>query len=274
VVVREKLTGFRVPGELLRLRSEHYPGGVVAVTLPDDYWEEPRARYPLLIAFGGAGESARPARDNALAWMQHYKLDEAVIALRRGRLTAEDFRGLVTARQLEAFNKRLARQPYNGLIVACPSSPLLSRSFPIDSPAYEAFLLEDVLPTLLEAYRVMPGKIGVDGVSMGGARAMYFGLGQPERFASVGALQGAFARHMPIYRELIAAKGPLLKQRPIRLVTSDGDGLAPAVRLLHRALDEAGLAQELVLLTGPHDYVFNQGPGALSMLQFHDGALR
>jgi hypothetical protein len=28
------------------------------------------------------------------------------------------------------------------------------------------------------------------------------------------------------------------------------------------------------MLTGPHDYVFNRGPGGIEMLLFHDRALR
>lgn len=274
VIAREKLSGYTVPGELIRLRSEHYPGGVVGVTLPEGYWDRPSKRYPLVIAFGGAGESARPARQNALAWMRYYKLDEAVRAIGRGRLAVDDFRGHVTASQLKAFNRRLERQPYQGLIVACPASPLLSRSFPLESDEYEAFIMDEVLPLLVEAYRVEPGKIGVDGVSMGGARAMYFGLAHPETFVSIGGLQGAFARHMSTYRRLIEQNKRALQRRQIRLATSDGDPLAPAVRLLHEALERAEIEHEMTLLSGPHDYIFNQGPGALSLLRFHDSALR
>jgi iron(III)-salmochelin esterase len=274
VSARRRLTGYEAPGEMVDVPSKSYPGGLVAVTLPLDYDEQPQKSYPLLVAFGGAGESARPARDNALAWMEYYDADEALVALRRGGLKASDFRELVTKRQLDRFNKRLERQPYRGVILACPASPMLSRSFPLASERYESFIMNDVLPTLRERFRITPGKIGVDGVSMGGARSLYFGLAHPEVFRSIGGLQGAFARHMPLYRQLIERNRETLAQRPIQLVTSDGDGLAPAVRLMHGALDAADIEHRYQILTGPHDYVFNQGPGVLSMLLFHDSALR
>jgi hypothetical protein len=39
-------------------------------------------------------------------------------------------------------------------------------------------------------------------------------------------------------------------------------------------MTQANIAHEFKLLTGPHDYVFNRGPGAVEMLLFHDRALR
>jgi enterochelin esterase-like enzyme len=103
---------------------------------------------------------------------------------------------------------------------------------------------------------------------------MYYGLAHPETFASIGAVQGAFARHMDVYRPLLQKNGDALRSRAIQLVTSDGDVLEAAVMAMHHALDQAGVGHDLLVLTGPHDYVFNQGPGVLSLLLFHGEALR
>jgi hypothetical protein len=43
---------------------------------------------------------------------------------------------------------------------------------------------------------------------------------------------------------------------------------------LHDLLREHGVDHDLVRLSGPHDYVFNQGPGVISLLTFHDRELR
>jgi predicted esterase len=278
VPAREPLRGYETGGELLRLESKRFPGAAVAVTLPPGYAEKvaaaPATTWPMVVAFGGAGECARPPELGALAWMRYYAADEAFVALRRGRLESADFRGLVTPGQLAAFNARLPRAGAPDLILACPSSPPISPELPLDSPEYEAFLMEEVLPALSRSYRIDAARVGVDGVSMGGARAMYYGLAHPETFASIGAVQGAFARHMSLYRPLLARNRDALRARRIQLVTSDGDALAPAVMAMHQALDREGIDHDLLLLTGPHDYIFNQGPGALSLLLFHTEALR
>jgi hypothetical protein len=70
----------------------------VAVSLPLDYEKHTARKYPLVIAFGGAGECARSPKDGALAWLHYYKTDEAVRALANNRLTPEDFRRLITPR--------------------------------------------------------------------------------------------------------------------------------------------------------------------------------
>jgi iron(III)-salmochelin esterase len=269
----EKLTGYKTKGEYVTINSVNFPDPVVAVTLPSDYEKHPRKRYPLVIAFGGAGECARPPREGALAWMHYYKTDEAVRALDRNRLDARDFRGLVSVAHLKAFNRRLKQQPYEGLILACPYSPPLPFAGGRELPEYEAYIIDELILALKKRYRVDPGRIGVDGVSMGGARSMYYGFKYPEIFASIGSLQGAFGSFLETYADLVHAKRHTLKKRSIQLVTSDRDPLAPSVEKLHRLLLQNGITHRYQVLTGPHDYIFNQGPGSIAILMFHNEAL-
>lgn len=269
----EKLTGYHVQAELLTVGSKHLPGGVVAVALPANYDTSPQKSYPLVLAFGGAGECSREPRRGALAWIEYYEADDALVALKTNSLSARDLKGLTTPGQLAALNKRLQSSPFNGVILACPSSPLISEEYPLDSPRYEAFIMDEVIPRLTERYRVATGRIGIDGVSMGGARSMYYGLKHPETFASIGAVQGAFGRYFAIYRSLIRQNQEALSKIPIQLVTSDGDGLAPGVAMMHKILTAHDVPHDYLMLTGPHDYIFNQGPGVVSLLMFHDEAL-
>jgi len=270
----EALSGFKTSAEYLTISSKRFPDNIVAVTLPLDYDQDSVSSYPLVIAFGGLGECTRPPRQGALAWIHYYKTDDAVLALANKKLASADFRGLVTREHLDDFNKRLKRDPYGGIILACPASPPLSLQARLEFSDYEAFIMEELIPALKRHYRITPGKIGVDGVSMGGVRSMYYGFKYPEVFCSVGSVQGAFAPYFDIYRDLIAKNRDLLRKRPIQLVTSDQDTMVKSVEKLHGLLLAEDIQHVYLKLTGPHDYIFNQGPGALALLMFHDHALR
>jgi len=270
----EKLSGYRTPAEYLFIPSRHYPKPVVAVALPLDYKTSPDKKYPLVIAFGGMGECMKPPQQGSLAWIDYYKADEAVVALANGRLSTPDFRGLVTERQLEDFNARLQGCPYDGIILACPYSPVLKPGEVLEFPDYEAFVIKELVPALKRRYRVAAGKIGVDGVSMGGARSMYYGFKYPEIFASIGSVQGAFGPWIKVYKDLVRKNRDKLKGMPIQLVASDRDHMATSVANMHRILKDEGITHRYMMLTGPHDYIFNQGPGSLALLVFHNQALR
>ena len=99
----EDISGFKTPAEYLTISSKRFPENMVAVTLPLNYDRDSAVNYPLVIAFGGFGECTRPPRRGALAWLQYYKTDEAIMALVNNKLAAGDFRGLVTREHLEQF---------------------------------------------------------------------------------------------------------------------------------------------------------------------------
>ncbi|MGO9566009.1 MAG: alpha/beta hydrolase [Desulfomonilaceae bacterium] len=273
-VVIEKLSGYKTPAEYFTIPSRKYPQGVVAVSLPIGYEKNTKRKYPLVIAFGGAGECARSPRDGALAWLYYYKTDEAVRALANNRLTPDDFRRLITPPHLNDFNRKLKARPYSGIILACPSSPLLTPQVGLEFPEYEEYIMDELVPALKSRYRVADAGVGVDGVSMGGARSMYYGFKYPEVFSSIGSVQGAFGPYFDIYRHFVERHRETLKKRSIQLVTSDRDPMAPSVERMHQLLVDNSIPHLYLKLTGPHDYIFNQGPGALELLVFHDHALR
>ena len=270
----EEISGFKTPAEYVTISSRRFPDNIVAVTLPLDYERDSAVNYPLVIVFGGFGECTRPPRQGALAWLHYYKTDEAVLALVNNNLAAADFRGLVTRDHLDDFNRRLKRDPYGGVILACPASPPLAPQTRLEFTDYEDYVMEELIPALKDRYRVSPGKIGVDGVSMGGARSMFYGFKYPEVFCSIGSVQGAFGPYFDIYRELIGKNRDLLRKRSIQLVTSDRDAMLKSVEKMHSLLLAEDIPHIYLKLTGPHDYIFNQGPGALALLMFHDHSLR
>ncbi|MGC8907576.1 MAG: alpha/beta hydrolase [Desulfomonilaceae bacterium] len=269
----EKISGYKVPAEYFILSSKRFLDAVAAVTLPADYFSKVDKTYPMVIVFGGAGESIRPPRSGALAWMHYYKMDDAIQSLQRSKLEAADFQGLVTPSELAHFNRELQQHPYRGMIVVCPYSPPLSLGRAMDHPDYEAHLIQELLPALIDHYRVSPGKIGIDGVSNGGARSMYYGFKYPHLFAAIGSVQGSFGPFMDLYEELIQKHADVLKKKAIQLITSDRDSMRLSVQHMHELLKRYNIPHRYLQMTGPHDYVFNQGPGSLGLLVFHDATL-
>ena len=270
----EPILSCKAPSEYLFLNSRHLPNAVVVVTLPLDYSLRADKSYPLVIAFGGAGECARPPREGAMAWLGYYRMDDAIHALTSNHLKATDFKGLVTKEKLVEFNQNLKRHPFTGVIVACPYSPLITTLPEFENTGYEDFVIEELVPLLKRRYRVAKGSVGVDGVSMGGARAMLFGLKYPEAFTSIGSIQGAFGPFLETYRGLIRKNKNKLKDHSIQLITSDGDSMAPSVEKMKSLLNDEGIPVTYMKLTGPHDYIFNQGPGSIALLMFHNRPLR
>ncbi|MGC8658030.1 MAG: alpha/beta hydrolase [Desulfomonilaceae bacterium] len=265
----ERINSVSVPSERVVINSKYIPDAVVVVTLPLDYKSRPKKSYPLVIAFGGAGECARTPREGSMAWVGYYSMDQAIHALNSSHLESKDFKGLVTPARLAAFNESLKKRPYTGAIVACPYSPLITGLTEFEHSAYEKFIIHELVPILKKRYRVDPVRIGVDGVSMGGARAMYFGLKYPQIFSSIGSIQGAFGPFLEIYAGLAHKNRSRLNGHAIQLVTSDGDGMAPSVGKMAQLLKDEGIRFTYMNLTGPHDYIFNQGPGSIALLMFH-----
>lgn len=266
----ERLTEYKTPAERLTIRSRNFPNAVVTVSLPKDYYDDEKKEYPLVIAFGGAGECIRPPTDGSLAWIHFYESHEAAAELHNQKLDSASFRGLATAEEIERFQNDLRSRPYEGIILACPYSPPLKITDELENLAYEAFVVEELIPLLRKRYRVAGDRVGVDGVSMGGARSIYYGFKYPEMFHGIGAIQGAFGPFMDVYRGLVKKNAEVLKNRPIQLVTSDRDPMAPSNRKLHRLLEKHGVDHTFLELTGPHDYIFNKGPGIISLLLFHN----
>jgi len=154
---------------------------------------------------------------------------------------------------------------------------------------YEDLVTKDLVAHVEAAYRVVPGRKGraLLGVSMGGYAALHVAFEQPGLVAAVAthsamlldripsAWQGAGRWHMaafnkvfgdPIDAALWAENDPLAwarkvdpKSAPALFVdcgAEDRYGLASGHRVLHRILDERGVAHAFELPPGDHGYEF------------------
>jgi hypothetical protein len=248
----------------------------VVVVLPD---RTPEERFPMLIALHGRGEAIKGPERGARGWVDDYALMRAMQRLADPPLEPRDFENIVSPSRLETLNAALGQRPYRGLVVLCPYTPeSLAGDKPFErAKPYARFLSEVLIPHANRELPVIgtPESTGIDGVSLGGRVAILAGLYEPERFRSVAGLQAAFdsrdAAALGQLGDAAFAKNPNLV---FRWLTSDHDFFLDANQTIALEFERRKLPSRLRVVPGPHDYVFNRGPGAIEMLFFHDRALR
>jgi len=215
----------------------------------------------------------------ARGWIDDYALGRAIRRLSMPPLEPRDFEGLAEPKRLKSINEELKTRPYQGLVVICPYTPdVLTGERPFDRAVpFARFLVDTVLP---RARRELPiidsaSATGIDGVSLGGRLALLSGLYEPTSFGAVATLQAAFdtsdASRLAGMAVNAKKANPSLK---FRLLTSDEDYFLNANRAISAAFTQTHVEHQFLVVTGPHDYIFNRGPGAIEMLLFHDRALR
>lgn len=236
-------------------------------------------RFPVLVAMHGRGEALKGPERGARGWVDDYDLYDALVRLGRPPLAAADFLGFASDDRLHRMNDSLSRAPYRGLVIVMPYTPdILHGDEPLESSRPLArFIVDELLPRVYRETPAIgtPATTGIDGVSLGGRASISVGLLRAKSFGAVASLQAAFdldeIEQVVEQARRARAANPSLS---IRLVTSDGDYFLESNRELSAAFHAAGIAHRLLVVSGPHDYVFNRGPGAYEMLLFHDRVLR
>jgi hypothetical protein len=257
--------------------STPFGASEVVVAIPTD--GAPDARWPVLVAFHGRGESLRGAKRGARGWLDDYSLPTTTRRLSAPPLTADDMLGMVTEAHLAELNASLSAAPFRGLIVVCPFLPDVLRGGhgEADGIKLARFIVEEVLPRV---YRETPAigtaaSTGVDGVSLGGRAALFVGLTRPEAFGAVGALQPALDSEEAVrFAELAQEARTKNATLALRLLTSDDDYFLEPTEVLSKALTARNVVHRLDVVSGTHSYEFNRGPGGYEMVLFHDRALR
>jgi acetyl esterase/lipase len=268
-----------VPARELSWRFEQGPFGPTDVVIVVPPVPDAAARFPVLVAFHGRGESSKGSVRGARGWLDDYLLGRAVARLEHPPLEANDFEGYVTAERLEQINGALRARPYAGLIVVCPFLPdvLSGERAWVEGERLAAFVVDTLLPRVYAKTPALAtaASTGVDGVSLGGRAALLVGLSRPRAFGSVGSLQAALDVSEVERFAALAAQG--LAQNPalaLRLLTSDEDYFRSQNQALSAALRARAVPHALAQVKGTHSYAFNRGPGVLEMLLFHSRVLR
>lgn len=252
------------------------PSGPMRAVAMVPEWARPGERFPLLVTFHGWGESVRGVQRGAFGWPRDYELGASAYALRRVPFERAGFLGHVDERRFQHLRRDLARRPFQGVVVVAPYTPdILGNDAGALQADYARWVIETLIPRARRELPVVATReaTGVDGVSLGGLHALLLGFDHPEVFGAVGALQPAVHERVAMVASRYVSSPTRPAQR-VRLVTSRGDIFLGDVNALHAALDARGVVHERRVLAGPHDYVFNRGPGGIEMLLFHDRALR
>ena len=231
---------------------------------------------PVLVALHGRGESVRGVEVGARGWRDDYHLDRMLGRLRAPPLTANDLGGFVEPARLARMNASLQAAPFGEMVVATPYTPEPTDRSLEGGRLFGRFVVERLLPRVRGEVggEVPRARVGIDGVSLGGRLALLVGLAHPEVFGAVGALQPAIrSGEAPAFAALAkeaTRKAPLL----LRLVSSEGDPFLPEIRALSAELAKQGVAHDLFVGPGPHDYGWNRGPGGAEMLLWHERVQR
>lgn len=232
--------------------------------------------WPTLVALHGRGEAGRGLSAGSHGWRDDYDLEAMHEALLTQRLSTDAAHGFLSDERLGAIDASLASSHYAGVSVVCPYTPVVSDPSPAGAEPFGRFVVGPLLAAVAKARgtSVERARTGIDGVSMGGRLALLVGLAHPEVFGSIGALQPAIRVEEASDLADLASRAREKIPFAMRLVSSDGDPFLEAVRAFSSALDQKKVPHGLVITAGPHDYVWNKGPGSAEMLSFHERALR
>jgi hypothetical protein len=252
------------------------PWGQARAVILVPTWGGAEARFPVLIALHGRGEAVKRPAEGAMGWPRDYALVRAFDRLRAPPLRDSDYEGLVDPDRMAEANASLAKRAFGGVIAVCPWLPDIHPAATGDIASYSRFILDGLLPRVRRSTPAFarPEATGIDGVSLGGVVALRIGLTSPEAFGAVGGIQPAFGNGQSAEWTALAqgarARRPELK---LRLLTSHEDYFHEAIVGVSHAWSSAGVAHDFADLPGPHDYVFNRGPGSIELLLWHDRVL-
>lgn len=199
------------------------------VYTPPGYDSDWKTRYPVLYLQHGSGESERGWTAQGRA---NFILDNLIAA---GQ-----------ARPMIMVNE-------NGYATRAGAAPGPGAR---GNEAFTEVVLNDLVPEIDKSYRTLADRANraIAGLSMGGGQAMSAGLGNLDRFASIGSLSGAGGRNFDLRTAYNGAFSDVAAfNKRVKLLwigCGAGDNLFGGATALHQALEKAGIK-----------HVWWEGPG-------------
>jgi hypothetical protein len=159
----------------------------VHVILPEDYEQNVTRRYGVVYLLGGkSGWDNGPELGGATYWSVWCKTPLTLDNLASGRLTVESFQQNISEDELRLFNRWLAEEPFDDLIVVSLWNPGGGQT-----DRYERYLIGEVIPFIDAHYRTIPDRRfrGIDGACAGAAQAIMISARNPDVFGYCGGQQ-------------------------------------------------------------------------------------
>lgn len=232
----------------------------------------------LLVLLHGLGETG-DQRTGVFAWLERYGLASNLERLYRPPIVRTAKRGDFTEEHLRAVNADLAATPFTGFAIACPYTPNVNRAANLKTTldGYASWITDTVIPTARREVSISNdiGRTAIDGCSLGGFVAIEVFLRKPQSFGALGTVQAAIGTHRAApYAERLANVIKEHGPRGLHIETSSGDPFREANEALANELTKKGVAQETIILPGPHDQPWLREVGTLEMLRWHDRRFR
>jgi hypothetical protein len=233
-------------------------------------------KVPLLVLLHGLGET-HDQKVGVRAWVDRYGLGTAYDRLREPPVAPLTENSPYWKKErLVEINDMLTAQPFQGLAIACPFTPNVSKS-PLGRETaldkYADWLVDVVIPRARQEANVLEsGRYTyLDGCSMGGYVGIEVMLRKPKEFCAWGGLQGAYGQHRVAsyakkLKELVDNHG----KRHFHLETSTLDTFREVNEAFSQALTKEGVAHDFIMPPGPHNQPFLRDSGTLEMLLWHD----
>jgi enterochelin esterase-like enzyme len=234
------------------------------------------ARVPLLVLLHGLAETVDEEM-GAYAWVKRYGVGEGFAHARAPKtISMASLKKMATEERIAEIQDSLEKKPFRGMVIACPYTPNIWKvGVSVDAAldVYASWLF-DVLVPRLRSETPVNGKLGLDGVSLGGYASLGVGVRKLESIDALGCVQAAVSTSdaeswADRIQKAFASKGA----KPLSLITSTSDAFRKPVETLSAALKKRAIAHDFRLAIGPHDQPFLRGPGSLEMLLWHDRAL-
>jgi len=193
----------------------------VHVYTPPGYDASPKRRYPVLYLQHGAGESERGWTAQGRA---NFILDNLIAAGKASPM-------------IIVMENGYASKPG-----APPAAGQLR-----GNEAFGEVVVKDLIPEIDKSYRTLADRShrAIAGLSMGGGQAMNTGLGNLDKFASIGCFSGAVTRNFDIktsFNGAFADPAGFNKRVPLLWIgCGTEDSLVAGSRALHNALQTAGV---------------------------------
>jgi enterochelin esterase-like enzyme len=240
---------------------------------------DPAQKHPAVVLLHGYGQALHGSRTATEAWRDDYGVARAYGRLDHPPLKRVFHHGhYLSDSRLAALDKQLQQQPFEGLVLICPVTPIPyfhKRSGPIFRN-YARWVDKVLLPHVRTRAPVSddPKRIGLAGVSMGGHVAMELFLRKPKLFGALSLIQAELTRGSAWhYSRRLESTLKRVGARPIQVVTSTRDHYRYANELFHRQLASRGVANSFQVDYGPHTSRWMVEAGSIETLLWQDRVL-